>query len=64
MCDSVASCDVTKSQELKGQLMRRFRSSVFCGREELLLLLVAFNFQDLLHAQEQILNSEERVCVC
>ena len=35
-------------------LMRRFRSSVFCRREELLLVvwIDLFNFQDLLNAQE------------
>ena len=35
MCDIVMSCDVT---QLKARLLtRRFGSSVFCGREELLL---------------------------
>ena len=29
-----------------------FRSSVFCGRRELLLILTFFNFQDLLHKNQ------------
>ena len=32
--------------------MRRFRSSVYCGREEILLMWCFFTFQELLHAHE------------
>ena len=38
-------------------LARRFWSSFFCGREELLFDL--FNTKDLLHAQEQY-NTQEK----
>ena len=56
LCINVGLCDIVwcqKVMELKaGLLMRRFRSSIFCGREELPFELLCF--QDILHANEQI----------
>ena len=46
-----------KVMELKvGRLAKCLKSSVFCGREEILLVQTStpFKFQDLLHAQEHI----------
>ena len=39
MCDMVTLCEKNKITELKaGLLMRRFRSGVFCGKDELPLV--------------------------
>lgn len=42
-----------------GHLTRRFGCSVFCGKEELLLVLT-FNFQDILHEQQPKSNTTRK----
>lgn len=54
MCDIVTWCDITDFEV--GLVTRLFRSSIFCGRVELLFDLL--NSQDLLHAPDPILNAE------
>lgn len=59
MCGMVTQCDVTQVTEFKVGLMTKlFRSSVFCGGEEL-LLLPSLNFLPfkLFHIQKNLYNT-------
>ena len=49
-----------KVTEMKTELLtRHFRSSIFCGREELLLVQTFFSFQYVLHVQEHMEHSRK-----